>query len=144
MTRLETVSPQLVETLRSAPTVKQRAVGLIAGNFAIARAGIKQPLLDEALATIAHEGSLPSRQKADLEALAHQLDGEYLRLLDESEDGCAGETCLRIFAQARAVAAIVYAGNDDSFKAATESIYEATATTDDPVELLTLVEAELA
>jgi len=37
----------------------------------------------------------------------------------------------------------MFAGGDVPFDAATEAIYEATATTDDQEELLTLVEAEL-
>jgi hypothetical protein len=45
-----------------------------------------------------------------------------------------------VFAKARAVAALAFAGNEDSFRGATESIYEAAATigSDDKGELFGL------
>jgi hypothetical protein len=42
---------------------------------------------------------------------------------------------MRVFGQARAVAALAFAGGEDAFQAATEAVYEAAATTDHKEEL---------
>ena len=84
--------------------------------------------------------------KAEIDALAAQLDEEYLDLQEAAEDGRASiEDYLRVFAKARAVAALSLAGNENSLQAATEAIYEAAATIrdTDKGELFVLVESAL-
>jgi hypothetical protein len=76
------------------------------------------------------------KEKADLDALIVQLDDEYFGLQEAAEEGRANTAdYLRLFGQARAVAALAFAGGEDAFQAATESIYEAVATTDNKDEL---------
>jgi hypothetical protein len=144
MTRLETVSSDLVEKLRHSAASKQRAAALAACRFAVSKADVAQVAAAEALETIQKSGTLSGQQKAALDALVAQLDEEYFQLQEAAEEGRAStDDYLKVFGQARAVAALTFAGGDDPFDAATEAIYEATATTDDQEELLTLVEAEL-
>ena len=144
MTRLETVSRDLVEKLRHSTASKQRAAALAACKFAVTKADVVQAAVTEALETIQKSATLSVQQKAALDALVAQLDEEYFQLQEAAEDGRAStDDYLKVFGQARAVAALMFAGGDVPFDAATEAIYEATATTDDQEELLTLVEAEL-
>jgi hypothetical protein len=79
---------------------------------------------------------LTPKEKSDLDALAAQLDAEYFALQEAIEEGRASTNdYMRPFGQARAVAALSFAGREDAFQAATEAIYEAAATTDDKEEL---------
>jgi hypothetical protein len=136
MTRLETLSPDLAGKLRRASAAKQRAASLAASAFAISRAKAEHPLVEKALKKVRAAGVFTPKEKAELDALAAQLDEEYFALQEAAEEGRAStEDYIRMFGQARAVAALSFAGGEDAFQSATEAIYEAAATTDDKEEL---------
>jgi hypothetical protein len=136
MTRLETLLPKLADKLRRAPAAKQRAASLAASEFAISHARVENPLVEVALEKVRAAGLLTPEEKAEMEALTAQLDEQYFALQEAAEEGQGGaESCLQLFGQARAVASLSFAGDRDAFKAATEAIYEAAATTDDKDEL---------
>ena len=79
-----------------------------------------------------------------LDTLVAQLDDEYFQLQEAEEEGQASsEDYMRVFGQARAVAAVAFAGGDDPFEAATEAIYEAAATTDNQGDLVAQIEEAL-
>jgi hypothetical protein len=80
-----------------------------------------------------------------LDALVARLDDEYFDLKEAAEEGrnSSGDYTLR-FGQARAVAAVSFAGGENVAEAATEAIYEAVATVDDPAELTTLIRSVLS
>lgn len=144
MTRLETLSPDLAGTLQRASAAKQRAASLAASEFAIARAKVEHPLVQRALEKVRRAGVLTPEDKAELDALAGQLDEEYFALQEAAEEGRAStEDYMRMFGQARAVAALAFAGGEDALQAATEAIYEAAATTDDKEELAALIQSAL-
>jgi hypothetical protein len=132
MTGLEELSPNLAGKLQRASAAKQRAASLAACEFAIAHAKIEHPLVDKALKNLRAAGILLPGEKAELDALAAQLDEDYFDLQEAAEEGRAStEDYLAAFAKARAVAALSCAGDENALRAATEAIYEAAATTDD-------------
>ena len=144
MTRLETLSPDLAGKLRRASAAKQRAAGLAACEFAVSHAKVEHALVEKALEKVRAAGVLTPKEKAELDALAAQLDEEYFALQEAAEEGRAStEDYMGLFGQARAVAALAFAGGEDALQAATEAIYEAAATTDDRQELAALIESAL-
>ncbi|GKT02418.1 hypothetical protein AVKW3434_23535 [Acidovorax sp. SUPP3434] len=64
--------------------------------------------------------------------LSGQLDRTYFELQEQAEINPDFQAdALRLFGQARAIAAIAFAGEKDFLVAAMEAIYEASATVDD-------------
>ena len=144
MTRLETLSPYLKDRLQRASAAQQRTASLTACEFAIRRAEVQHPLVEQALVKIRAGSILTSKEKADLDSLVEQLDEEYFALQEAAAEGRASsDAYLRPFGQARAVSALSFAGEEDAFRAASEAIYEASATTDDADELVALVQSVL-
>jgi hypothetical protein len=144
MTRLETLSPTLAIKLRLVPTEKQRAACVEACGLAVASAKVEHPLVNLVLRQLRAGHVLTPRQKADLDALATQLDEEYFSLQEAARVGEADKVdYLRAFAKARAVAALSFAGGDGP-DAPSESIYEtAAAVGDDKSALFSRIESIL-
>jgi hypothetical protein len=144
MIRLETLFPELASKLRRASSAKQRAASFAAAEFAITRARIEHPLVENSLEKARTACIFTSKEKADLDNLAAQLDAKYFALEEASLEGQAcTEDYMPIFVQARAVAALSFAGCEDAFQAATEAIYEAATTTDDKEELAAIIQSAL-
>jgi hypothetical protein len=144
MTRLEILSPDVADKLQRASAAKQRAASLAACEFAVAHTRVEHRLVDEALRTLRAAGVLTPNEKAELDALAAQLDEDYFALQEAAEEGQAStEDYLAMFAKARAVAALACAGDENALQAATEAIYEAAATADDKDGLLACILAVL-
>jgi len=144
MTRLETLSPELVRKLQNTTTEKQRAATLAACEFAVTHATVDYPLVDKSLEKLRSSGVLNPKEIAELDALAAQLDEEYFTLQEAAEEGRVGAgDYMRVFGRARAVAALSFAGGEDPFHAATDAIYEASATTDDKIEFVVYVQSML-
>ena len=85
-TRLQTLSPELAERLRSASASQLRAAGLTACAAAVARAKVGHPLAGEALEDLRRAGTLSTKIRAELDALAARLDdrSHQCALLDSS------------------------------------------------------------
>jgi hypothetical protein len=146
MSGLALLSPELDTKLHSAASAKQHAASLVACEFALAKARIEAPVVAAALAELRSGRVFPPSLKAQLDSFAEQLDEEYFDLKEAAEAGSADPKQWQdIFAKARAVTALFYAGDEDGYKAAGESIYEAAFTIldDNKQELLALVEATL-
>jgi hypothetical protein len=146
MIGLELLSGTLVDKLRLASAPKQGAASLAACEFAIAHAHVEHPLVEMPLHKVRATGLLPPKEKAWIDALTTRLDVEYLDLQEAAEEGKAStEEYLQVFAKARAIVALSFAGNEDPFMGATESIYEAGATIrcDDKGDLFAAVESAL-
>jgi hypothetical protein len=144
MNRLETLIPDLADKLRIASTLKQRASSLAASEYAISHAKFEHPLVEKALEIVRAGGVFTPKYKAEIEALVTRLDERYFELQEAAEEGgLSPDDYLRVFGQARAVAALSFSGNEDAFEAATEAIYEAAASTDDKEELATLIQSVL-
>jgi hypothetical protein len=144
MTRLETLSPDLARKLEGASVAKQRAAALAACQFAISHAQVNHPLVKNALQRVRAASVLTPEEKAGLDGLAAQLDEEYLAMQEAADKGRVSTAdYMRLFGQARAVAALSFAGGEDAFHAATEAIYEAAATSDDNERFSTLIQSVL-
>jgi hypothetical protein len=146
MNRLETLSLDLAAELRRATPAKQRAAVLAACDFAISRAGVEEPDAKTMLCQLQAGKEIRPQQRKQIDALVSDLDDEYFHLQEAAEQGQASEQAyLRQFAKARAVAALSFACNEDSYEAATEGIYEAAISVivEDKSELLAVVEAVL-
>lgn len=140
MSRLEVLSAELEVMLHEAPEARQRAAALEACEFAITQAQLKHQLIDKAMEDLRYGHTIPSNERAALQALATQLDDEYLDLQDEFEKGRASESdYMRAFGQARAASAVSSAISDQAFEAAAEAIYEAAATVDDSKTLFAAI-----
>jgi hypothetical protein len=144
MTRLDCVLPDLAAKLQASLPPKQRAAALVACEFAIAHAQVQHPLVQSTLDKLRATGVLSVNERRDLDALTVRLDNEYFDLQEAAEQGKASrEDYLRAFEKARAVAALSYAGRENSLEAANEAICEAAATVDDRRRLVALLEAVL-
>jgi hypothetical protein len=141
-TRLRILSRDLVAKLKECPVEKQRAAGVAACEFAISHAEIDDPSVREALAKF-RAGTLPSAvEKTQLEALRAGFDEEYFKQKEAADSGeAARDEWKRVFAKARAVAALIFACEGDPFRACTEAIYEASFTMSDQKELLAVIES---
>jgi hypothetical protein len=146
MSGLALLSQKLDTKLHGATSAKQRAVSLVACQFAMAKAHIEAPVVATALAELRAGRVFSPSVKAQLDSLAEKLDEHYFDLKDAVEAGSADPKQWQdMFAKARAVTALSNAGNEDAYKAAGESIYEAAFTIldENKQELLALVEAAL-
>lgn len=80
----------------------------------------------DSLAQFREIGSLPTPNIDALNELVFQLDNRYFELQGQSEvNPTLGVEIRRVFGQARAIAAVAFAGGQDSLSAAMEAIYEA-------------------
>jgi len=140
MTRLESFAPELAVKLRRASSSEQRAATLAACEFAVAHAFVDHDVIHKVLEHLRTSRSLEPETKAEVKTLVERLDNEYFDLRVAAEGGwTTGAECICVFAQARAVAALSYAGDEDAVNA----IYEAAFTVDDKNELFVLVDSVL-
>ncbi|MBO1347964.1 MAG: hypothetical protein EBE86_011420 [Hormoscilla sp. GUM202] len=130
--RLELIDPELSAYLLSASIAQQRYAAAIACEFALAKTGISATIIDEGLEAI--KGGVPGNEmlRSRLESFINQLDEKQWDLQEKMAEGKAQlETYIAAFQKARAVNSLYYALNPDAFTAATESLYEAQAATED-------------
>lgn len=144
MSRLRTIAPDLEDQLRRATAQRQRALAIAAARYALRVMSVDDGQFVHVLSALDRNGVLSPEDKRTLNELVEKLDDEYFALSDstESENAVTGPALLA-FRKARAVSAVLFAGNDDSFDAASEAIYEATATTDDQREFFKFIEGVL-
>lgn len=132
MMRLETVARDLSEKLRLASTTQQQAASFAACQFALQATSVEVPIVLESLEQLRQHGMLSIQRVAELNDLAEQLDTKYFDLQDQAEDNPDLQAdALRLFGQARAIAAVAFAGGRDVLTAVMEAIYEASVTVDD-------------
>lgn len=130
--RLDTIDAQIANKLLRASSSQQRAASLLASELAIKATHIQDSLVLDALEILRKEGRLSFEIRNDLNKLVERFDEEYFDLQNKVDsDGDANADCLRVFSQARAVSALSFAGVEESYEAAAESIYEASACFDD-------------
>ncbi|WP_139220077.1 hypothetical protein [Collimonas sp. OK412] len=145
MMRLETVSPMLAEKIQTANSDQRRAASLLACQLVIKITHIEDRNVLEALDLLQKNGNLSPLKRAELDDFSAQLDEEYFELQNKAEDDPAvTPDYLLFFGQARAVSALSFAGSEDSFLAAMESIYEASVCVDDNSKIFDAVLRVLA
>jgi hypothetical protein len=141
---LRLVDSDLEARLRKADAGTLRAIARAACEFAVARAGLEDPVLKAALAVL-RSGQRPSPPLAQqVEAVVNQLDDHALSIQDAVEVGEAKESSYEeAFSRARAASAVQYAFQDDPLMAAADALYEAHAATGDLGSLRDLVSRAL-
>ncbi|MFT3684735.1 MAG: hypothetical protein QM783_07350 [Phycisphaerales bacterium] len=142
--RLEILSASLAAKLYEAPLIKQRLACVAACELATKKARVENPLVVNALGQLRNGHVFTPQEKAEIDAIVAQLDDEYFNLQEEAEaGGVSAEDYLRVFAKARAIAAISFAGSKEK-AALAEAIYEAAAAVgSDKAELFSYVDAAL-
>ncbi|MBW3542015.1 MAG: hypothetical protein KY476_17235 [Planctomycetes bacterium] len=143
MVRLETLALEVARHLRHLPEPELREIALAACDFALARTNFKAPIVTEARDRLARGESLSPESLAALERLATELDERYLELQDATDPAAPQSAVLRAFADARAAAALLHAFDPDALTAATEAVYEAAMTAENPSDLFAEIDPSL-
>ena len=134
--RLETASKDLSARLAASEPMQQRRGSIVACELAIQATGLDIPVISESLEQLRQDGKLSQERIAELNKLANQLDEKYFDIQDALGDNTENSKVLQVeslqfFGQARAVSALEFAGAENTFDAAMESIYEASAIFED-------------
>lgn len=139
--RLESVSAPLATEFRGENLERQRSAALKACEIAIAQAGLTEHEADAALDFL--QSGIGDREelRRQIEALAAKYDEDYLTLIDKDDEVTRPEA-LRLFSKARAASALLFALSGDS-EVLHEVVYEATASSDDPTQVVTAVREAL-
>jgi hypothetical protein len=140
MNRLQSIAPDVADAVTRAPSHKRRAAAIAAASQAVKISQLESSVAMQALDVLGAGGQLADSINDQLKALLTQLDDEYFNLQDEGKE----QASLERFGKARAVASVLYAAGADAAESASESIYEATATIDDPAAVLQVVRASLS
>jgi predicted transcriptional regulator len=141
-TRLELINRGLVESLRSASEARQRGVARQAVHTALDRNGLSDhPVIVRGLQAL-EEGRFVSPEKADVEGLAVELEGEY-GALHHAADLSWDKDVDRAFCRARAAESLVLALGLDPFEAAHNALYEAHTALGEDETVLRLASAAL-
>ena len=132
MTRLDTIAEDLSEKLRIASPAQQLAASYAVCRLALQAASVDTPIVLESLEQLRQHGTLSIQRVAELNDLAAQLDSKYFDLQNQAEvNPDLQAEALRLFGQARAVAAVAFAGGSDVLAAVMEATYEASVAVDD-------------
>jgi hypothetical protein len=130
--RLETVAPDLVETLEGASEPVLRSVAHRAALLAVERTDLDDPRLERARAALGQGRTGASQERVGLQTLVEELDQAQWDLQDAVDHGTATrEQQLAAFSRARAASSLWFALDEDALVAAVEALYEANAAIDD-------------
>lgn len=134
--RLSLIAQDLSTRIYGEPAPIMRKIALIVSRFAINETRLRDPIIEEAFSALDTEvitnASLRERLGKFVERL-DQIQWDLKELVDEGEIDKA--EYLAAFSKARAANALYFALDPNEYIAATESIYEANAATN---ELATL------
>ena len=145
MHHLEQLQPEIWNALCEASEVQLRAASIVACKCALSKTGVDDACVVDAMKTILGGSRLTREQRGRLKCLLAELDDRYLSHQEEvDENQQDNEEWITLFAQARAVTTIFSATDQDAFKSAVESIYEAAATSDSNEELISLIHDHFA
>lgn len=142
-TRLES-DPGLASVgraLRKLPDEELRRVAAAACEAGVRLAGLRAPVVTEAVKHLVAGTKVPAVLKRSLSKLAEQADNRYLDVSDE-EDGCSSRRCLDAFREARVLAGVVFALGNDPLQATMEAVYEIAIGTDRSEELVAILPAK--
>jgi len=139
--RLDSAFPELANAFRRASASKRYNATRIACELAIAESRLDADLLSGPLIAL-RRGEVPaSTHREHMEAMAAELDREYLKLASE-EDEIKNRESLRFFSKARAASALAFALTGDA-EQLDEALYEAIMAFDDPSVLFERVDDAL-
>lgn len=129
MTRLETVSVDLMALLRQAGPSQRRAAALAACAYAVESAKVHDSVVLSVLGELNSGRGVSASQIDDVKKLAEQADEQYFDL-HEASDSSEDNGYLAAFSRARALSALLFAVDEESLHSSSESIYEAIAAVD--------------
>jgi hypothetical protein len=140
ISRFETTSPSLVDAYRQASHDQRRRAALAMCLFALEQVGLQSREVDDALALLRRDVPGSSDMQQKLDRFAAELDEQYFRLSDNTEN--ITPEAFVMFQKARAAAALAFAlsPNGDQLH---EAIYEAISASSDPDEATQAAEAML-
>ena len=131
MMRLNTLSPELAQSVLDATPEKRGRAVIAACRFALQASGVDAPDAVRFIDLVESGAPISAKLREELEMWAERLDDVYLDALEAAEDGAeAAQLHLTLFAQARAAASILYAADCARAEGAAEAIYEAIASVD--------------
>lgn len=140
MKRLETIYPGMTGLVENASSSTKLRVILMICSAAIEAADIKNKLVDSSLSDLSQNGLLTLEARQDLDSLRDSLDDEYFKY----QESGSNELSLRRFRQARAVAALAYAGDISDRGSILDAIYEAFSALDNSDSFAEMICSELA
>ena len=124
--RLETVSPDLVNGIEKASDAQKRAICTAVATLAVRTTKLNDTAVDAGLRALESGRYGPGPVTVGLERVAEDLDNQYFKAYQQFEAGkCDKAAYQELFAKARAVSAVFFALEKDPFHAAAEATYEA-------------------
>ncbi|MCL1470116.1 hypothetical protein [Argonema antarcticum] len=138
--RLELLECYLSTLLEKASVSQQRNAAIVASRFALDRTSLSDPIVEQALKAIELGNFSDDSLREKIESLVNQLDEIQWNLQDKMEEGETDiSTYIAAFQQARSANSLYFALDANALIAATESIYEADAATDDLATLKQII-----
>ena len=122
--RLEVIAPRLSKILKELDSKQLRALKLAGCRYVLPL--LTQPwddFLSQSIAQLMETGRLSADAREKLEDMAYSFDEKYYPLYEANPEN--KEAYKPFFNQARIINAISFAGKDDSYLSAIESLYEA-------------------
>lgn len=132
LTRLDAVSPELVELAVRMSPIDRRSVAFLVAKWACKQTGALE-VLDESRIDLSSDASLEATDNVRqiLGNLIEELDQRYFSITDDNDGLDEAGEALRWFSMARAITALRYAIDASESGFFCESVYEAHAATDD-------------
>lgn len=142
---LQGISPKLAELVEAATDEQKRAICVPICKLAVMRTGLNEPLVSKALQLLENGAFKDQQLTAALEQRFGDLDESYFAAEELYKAGKGTEDAyIALARKARAVDSVLLAFNDDPFKAATWSIYEACAALGEAEQVEAIVKDMLA
>lgn len=143
-TRLELIAPDLARKILSSSEQSQRRVALRASIYAVDFTSLDNPIIREGLNALQLGIHGDTDLLKRLEKFINELDLIQWDLQESFEAGLTEEQdYIDAFHRARAASTLYFALLSDSREAATESVYEAIAATDELVDIEDVIDMEL-
>ncbi|AZR21111.1 hypothetical protein NX81_000520 [Xanthomonas vasicola] len=135
--RLDSISPELVKKVYLAGEAQKRHAVVAACNHALNAVAPLDPNYDFLINDITLGVLFSDEKLSQINEVVSSLDERYFAAQDEGGENIGrGEDYLSFFSQARAIAALMYAGKGESSFYACEAIYEASMALDDSQQLI--------
>ncbi|WP_155740797.1 hypothetical protein [Burkholderia territorii] len=146
MKHLEQLAPDVYAMLQRADGSHLRMICLRVCEYAVSYNRIVDLAVDESLNCLRLGVDYPKNLSERLDAIVNDFDDRYFELKDRVDEAENDEDCAQLtvqyrehFRKARAVAALQFSANQNSFDAVTDAIYEASASVPDKELIFSLV-----
>jgi len=142
--RLETVTKSLAEELRSASKERLQSANLAICKMALESSAVLDPEVLSALAQLQKDGYVVQDSLGELKRLQDRYDEMYFDSQDEAADDRDSQVAgMSYFYKARAISALIFAGQGADLTSSMESIYEASMAVEDAAQVYECVRRHL-